>query len=197
MNHRYRFFIMDKATGLFIYPSQEALLNPENRHPGLTPIYIPDEREAIIYRVEGSQWPSPTPISATLENGLTLTGYELYQSPDQPPGQGQRVSLYLHWQTPRPISESLKVFVHALDTHGQLIAQHDSVPALWTYPVERWATGETVVDFHTLHFAPTAGTNPITIQVGFYDAATGERVPVQSAPEEANNAIVLTQLTLE
>ena len=57
--HGYRFFVMDKTTGLFIYPTQEELLNPENRPPGLTPIYIPDEREAVIYRVEGPQWAPP------------------------------------------------------------------------------------------------------------------------------------------
>lgn len=195
--HDYRFFIMDKVTGLFIYPTQEGLLNPENRPPGLTPIYVTGEREAVIYRVEGPQWSPPTSISATLENGIALTGYELYQSLDQPPGRGHRMGLYLHWYTSAPIPQFLKVFVHVFNSDGQLVTQHDSVPALWTYPVDRWAVGETVVDFHPLPFAPDAGPGPLTVQVGFYDAGTGVRVPVQAAEETSGDAIVVTQFTLE
>lgn len=195
--HGYRFFIMDKTTGLFLYPTQEGLLNPENRPPGLTPIYVPDEREAVIYRAEGPQWASPTAISATLENGIALTGYELYQNADQPPGRGHRAGLYLHWRASAPLAQSLKVFVHVFNGDGQLIAQHDSIPALWTHPVERWTAGETVVDFHPLLLAPDAGTGPFTVQVGFYDPATGARVPVQTAEKTSNDAIIVTQFVME
>ncbi|HOU14714.1 MAG TPA: glycosyltransferase family 39 protein [Anaerolineae bacterium] len=195
--HGYRFFIMDKATGLFLYPTQEGLLNPENRFSGLTPIYVPNEREAVVYRVEGPQWAAPTPISATLQNGIALTGYELYQSADQPPGSGQRVGLYLHWRTSAPVAQFLKVFVHVLGADGQLVTQHDSVPALWTYPVDRWAVGETVVDFHPLLFGPDAGSGPFTILVGFYDGNSGARIPVQAAERMSNDAIVVTQVMLE
>ncbi|MBN2004026.1 MAG: glycosyltransferase family 39 protein [Anaerolineae bacterium] len=192
----YRFFIMDRTMGLFIYPTQEGLLNPENRAPGLTPIYVPDEREAVIYRVEGPQWAPPTAISATLENGIALTGYELYQSADQPPGSGQRVGLYLHWQTSAPVPQYLKVFVHVFDGAGQLVAQHDSVPALWTYPVDRWSVGEEVVDFHSLIIPVEAGRGPFTVKVGFYDAGTGMRVPVRSE-SALDDVIVLKQFVLE
>lgn len=195
--HGYRFFIMDKTTGLFLYPTQEALLNPENRPPGLTPIYVPDERQAIIYRVEGPQWAAPVPIAATLENGIALTGYELYQSADQPLGRGHRVGLYLHWRTLVPISQYLKVFVHVFNADGQLVAQHDSIPVLWTHPVERWAVGETVVDFHPVLLTPDAGTGPFTVQVGFYDPATGARIPVQAAEKTLNDAVVVTQFEIE
>ncbi len=195
--HGYRFFIMDRTTGLFLYPSQEELLNPENRFPGLIPIYVPEEREAVIYRVEGPQWLPPTPITATWENGIALIGYELYQSGDQPSGHGYRAGLYLHWRASAPVSQYLKVFVHVLNTEGQLISQHDSIPALWTYPLDRWAAGETVVDFHPLRFTPDAGKGPFTVLVGFYDAGTGARISVQMAAVISNDAIVVTQLTLE
>jgi len=195
--HNYRFFIMDRTTGLFLYPTQEGLLNPENRPPGLTPIYVPDKREAVIYRVEGPQWAPPTPISATLQNGISLVGYELYQSADQPPGSGQRVGVYLHWRATAPITQYLKVFVHTLNADGQLVAQHDGLPALWTYPVHRWVEGETVIDFHPLIFAPDVGEGPFTLQVGFYGGETGERVPVQSADEMSNDAIVVTRFVLQ
>ncbi len=193
--HGYRFFIMDRATGLFLYPNQEALLNPESRPPGLTPVYVPDGREAVIYRVEGPHWSSPIPVSATWQNGIVLTGYELYRSLDQPPGSGRRVGLYLYWRATVPVSQSLKVFVHVLDTEGNLVTQHDSVPALWTYPVSRWAPWETVVDFHPLLFIPPVGEGPFTIRAGFYNENTGERVPVRSAKEAVDNAIVVTQFT--
>ena len=107
------------------------------------------------------------------------------------------MGLYLHWRASVPVSQYLKVFVHIFNADGQLVAQHDSIPALWTYPVERWAVGETVVDFHPLLLTPAAGTGPFTVQVGFYDPATGARVPVQAAAETSNDAIIVTQFEIE
>jgi hypothetical protein len=70
----------------------------------------------------------------------------------------------------------LKVFVHAFDANGQLVCQHDSVPALWTHPASEWNVGEKVIDFHPLTVDAAQARGPITIQVGLYDAATGQRI---------------------
>jgi hypothetical protein len=179
-DHGYRFFIFDRQTGLFLYPDMEGLLLPENRPAGLTPVLVQEERDFVVYRVEENSAVAPRPSGARLENGITLTGYETFVSRDDPRGE-RWVGLYLHWQTATPLTTSLKVFVHLIDADGQLVAQHDSVPALWTYPTDRWAVGEEVVDFHPLHFDPTLGRGPFTIYVGLYDPQTGRRVPLSGA----------------
>lgn len=173
----YRFFIIDRATGLFLYPQFEFLLHPENRPEGLTPIYVQQDRAFAIYRVEREN-SHLVEMDTPFENGVTLVGYEMTSSHDMPPGSGVRLGLYLHWEAATPVSQPLKVFVHVLDGAGQLVAQHDSVPALWTYPLERWTPGERVVDFHPIYLAPDLIEGPLTIHVGWYDPATGRRFAV-------------------
>jgi hypothetical protein len=107
-----------------------------------------------------------------------LRGYEIYWSEDAPAGSGRRLGLYLHWEAQTSVDEWLKVFVHVIDGNGQLVAQHDGVPALWTYPTNNWAVGERVVDFHSLPVDVSLERGTFTIQVGLYDPGTGDRVAV-------------------
>jgi hypothetical protein len=174
----YRFFIFDKQTGVTLYPDLEFLQYPENRPAGLVPILVHDKRDFAIYRVLGGDWPDPQPVAAEWENGIVLRGYELYQSDDMPRGSGERLGLYLHWEATTPVDAYLKVFAHVFDKTGKLVAQHDSVPALWTKPTSEWHTGETVVDFHPLPLAGVEGQGPFTVRVGLYDPGSGQRVPV-------------------
>jgi hypothetical protein len=185
----YRFFIFDKQTGVFLYPDMEHLRYPENRPGGLVPIFVHDKRDYAIYRVGGAAWPEPRPLGAKLENGIVLTGYELYQSADLPQGSGRRLGVYLHWKATAPVSSFLKVFVHVFDEAGQLVTQHDGIPALWTSPTLDWTTGDTVVDFHPLLFDTALGRGPFTIRVGLYDAGTLQRIPVlDSAADPSGQA---------
>jgi hypothetical protein len=195
----YRFFIFDRQTGVSsLYPNLEWLLYPENRPAGLTPVYVDESRNFDIYRVEGNGWPAPHPINATLENGIALTGYDLYRSNDAPPGSGRRVGLYLHWKATAPIGQWLKVFVHVMDANGNLVAQHDGLPALWTYPTNSWAVGEEVVDFHPLLFDAAQGDGLYTIRVGLYDPGSGQRVSVLDASgAPAGDHVVLETFTFD
>ncbi len=72
---------------------------------------------------------------------FATTSYELYQSADQPPGRGHRAGLYLHWRASAPIAQYLDVFVHVFNADGQLVSQHDSIPAPWTYPGGNYSGG--------------------------------------------------------
>jgi hypothetical protein len=194
----YRLFIFDKQTGLFMFPEMEGLLYPVSRPVALSPVYVHDKRDFVIYRVEGADWPTPTPVGASFEGGILLNGYELYQSDDAPSGSGRRIGLYLHWEPAEPVSEWLKVFVHVMDGDGQLVAQHDSVPALWTYPTNEWAVGERVVDFHSLSFDTALGSGPYTIRVGLYDGGTGQRIPIlDSSGTPGDDHVVLEPFTFD
>lgn len=201
----YRFFIFDQQTGVSLYPDMEFLRYPENRPAGLIPVLVHDKRDFAVYRVQGSAWPEPRPLGAQLENGIVLTGYEIYQGTDLPAGSGQRAGLYLHWEATTPVESHLKVFVHVFDEAGQMVTQHDSVPALWTFPSAHWVAGDQVVDFHPLAFDAAAGRGPFTIQVGLYDTATLQRIPVLDVPADSpsagsghgNDYVVLETLVFE
>ncbi|MFL7795068.1 MAG: hypothetical protein AB8I69_23215 [Anaerolineae bacterium] len=171
----YRFFIFDRETGLLLYPDMEFLLFAENRPSGLVPIYIQEHHDFAIYRVLGN-WPEPQTVEAESQDGISLVGYEVYPSDDVPAGSRRRAGIYLHWETTKPVSQSLKVFVHAVSGDGQLVTQQDGFPVLWTHPTNAWSVGERVVDFHPLLFDDTLGPGPFTILVGLYDPETGQRI---------------------
>lgn len=175
----YQFILYDADTGRKAHAGLEELLNPYSRPSGLTPLLVPEDQRYALYRIEPPT-PRPShPIEAQLENGIRLTGYDLYVTQEQkienvPP----RVGLFLYWQATQPISHSYKIFVHIMDADNQLIAQHDSLPALWTFPTDRWPTGETVIDFHSLTLPPEGCPDTCNIRVGMYSVETAQRLTV-------------------
>jgi hypothetical protein len=198
----YRFLAYDASGGLTYHSQYEELLWPGNRHPGYTPVWAApawaaEDRRFAVYRFEPD---NPTPQVSThvsLAGGVSLLGYDLIVSPDQPVGAGSRVGLYLYWQTTESLTESLKVFVHLFDPQGNLIAQHDSLPAMWTYDTRDWQPGEVVVDFHWMKVPPGVGSGSYTIATGLYDEVAGERWPVLGGSgQPGGDQITLTQVNL-
>jgi hypothetical protein len=198
----YRFLIYDSPGGPTYHPQYEELLRPEHRHPGYTPVWAAptwaeEDRRFAVYRFEPDH-PSPqVSTRVSLTGGVSLQGYDLILSPDQPTGSGSRVGLYLYWQTTEPLTQSLKVFVHLFDPQGNLTAQHDSVPALWTYDTRDWQPGEMIVDFHWMQVPPDIEPGAYTITVGLYDQVTGERWPVLGTPRQlGGDHITLTHINV-
>lgn len=193
----YRFFIYDRDTGVSLYPNLEFLLSPESRPEGLAPVHMHEERKYVIYRVLSEEAPSYQPVDTSWANGITLKGYETHLSNDEPRRDNrQRLGVYLYWQTTQPVTGWVKVFVHVMDEAGQLVAQHDGIPALWTYPTAKWAVGETVVDFHPVLFETSLPPGSYTIQVGLYTEEAG-RIPVlDSSGAPAGDSATLQTLTI-
>lgn len=198
--HGYRFLIYDTPLGPQYHPQYEALLWPQNRPEGYTPIWAAPAWEGedrfAAYRLEPEE-PAPTvPKDIALAGGVSLTGYDLTVSPKQPLGTGHLVGLYLYWSTSRPLTASLKVFVHLFDAQNNLVAQHDSVPALWTQNTQTWEPGAVVIDFHALDIPPSALADDLSLVVGLYDEGSGTRWPVLHEGQPDADAIPLTQIHL-
>jgi hypothetical protein len=83
----------------------------------------------------------------------------------------------LIWHSLGAIREPLTVFVHVLGQAGQIEAQHDGQPAYDRLPTDFWAPGRYVIDDHPL----AAMQGVAALEIGLYDAATGQRYPVRSA----------------
>ena len=130
------------------------------------------------YRIEPDA-PSPqTPRRTDWAGGVSFLGYDLAVSEDQPVGTGSRVGVYMYWRTTEPLTESLKVFVHVVDSQGSIVAQHDGKPVQWTYDTRDWQPGEVIVDFHCVKVNPGVEEGDYTVAVGLYNENTGERWPV-------------------
>jgi hypothetical protein len=95
---------------------------------------------------------------------IALLGYEERQEAD-------RRLITLVWKARQEMSQSYRVFLHALDAEGNLVAQSDGEPVDWTRPTTGWMKDEVVVETRLLNLK--AGEYKLV--VGLVDEA-GERI---------------------
>lgn len=96
---------------------------------------------------------------------IRLTGYEL-----QP---GPTTQLTLYWQNVSLLLDAdYTVFVHVLDTAGQIVRQVDSPPRSGEAPTSLWQRNEVIADPYTFDLPP----GDYALAVGLYDAETGARL---------------------
>ncbi|MDP2728371.1 MAG: hypothetical protein Q8P59_12615, partial [Dehalococcoidia bacterium] len=91
------------------------------------------------------------------------------------------IPIALYWEAIAPTSQRYKVFVHLLGPDATLWGQHDSEPAGGSSSTTDWRPGEAVADNHGLPIAlgtPPGESGQYEIEVGMYDPATGQRLPV-------------------
>lgn len=84
------------------------------------------------------------PETLSWSNGIHLIGYDLINS-----------EITLYWQSKALINQSLKLFVHILDSNGTIIAQVDTIPANWNRPTTSWLPDEVITaryDFDQLPY---------------------------------------------
>jgi hypothetical protein len=86
--------------------------------------------------------------------------------------------LTLYWSAHRKPEASYKVFVHLVDSNGQLRAQQDALPKNNTLPTDRWFEGEYVTDDYILNLPADLPSGEYRMLVGMYDPETGVRVPL-------------------
>jgi hypothetical protein len=95
--------------------------------------------------------------------------------------------LTLYWRTSTSLDTGYTVFVHSLNTQGDLIGQADGPPVTNYYPTTAWNPGEVVQDSRLV----PAGDHYL---VGLYNPATGERLPAFTSygTRLANDAVILS-----
>ena len=118
---------------------------------------------------------------------ITLLGYSLPRETFQ---GGEILPLRLFWQLTgnSTLGESYKVFVHVLDSRGQIGAQRDSEPAGGSRPTNTWQPGDEIVDNQGVLLPKELPAGEYQIAVGLYEPISGLRLPAvdaggQPAPE--------------
>lgn len=124
------------------------------------------------------------PAAADWNGQLTLAGYDVAQEPAS-------LRLTLYWQVEDAPAAPLKRFVHALDANGQIVAQADAVPVNGALPMPVWRAGEFVTDWVELPVSAEAAIAQVC--VGWYQPASGERLPVRllSGEDAADRQVCL------
>lgn len=120
------------------------------------------------------------PVSADFAQGIQLARFESTQAS---PGSALDVTLF--WQASDAVEQPLVVFVHLLDSAGQLVANHDGPPASGLFPTDSWLPGMTVPDTHRIDLPPELSPGTYELRAGLYDPNTGARLPLNFAGEQA------------
>ncbi|MCB0122592.1 MAG: hypothetical protein KDE58_10130, partial [Caldilineaceae bacterium] len=89
---------------------------------------------------------------------------------------GAEMPLVLYWQSETAVMESYTVFVHLLDSSGQLVAQQDNLPVQGLAPTDTWAPQTLIRDPYRLTVPATVAPGRYQLHVGLY--ATDGRVSI-------------------
>lgn len=127
------------------------------------------------------QLPEYHALDVRWADGITLTGAYVTVNGDPTdtnPDPGEWLRVTLLWTTQEDIARDYTVFVHALNADGQLIDQHDGMPHNGFAPTSSWTPNALILDVHEFQIQPDRPQGQIVVNVGLYDAATGERLPM-------------------
>jgi hypothetical protein len=131
--------------------------------------------------------PIENPVVFKFGDRIELVGYSLVQN--IAPGSTLPVKLY--WRALKPIAEDYTVFVHFVDTNGNIIAQKDNQPQHNTYPTSFWDVGETIADEYALEIPPDVAPGNYRLMIGMYRTSDGARLLTPTG----ESAIELTSIT--
>lgn len=123
-------------------------------------------------------------------------GYDLRSAEVAP---GDRVPVVLYWQSTEPVTDDLSVFLHLLDSTGELIWQDDGAAAHGARPTWSWEAGEVIADPHTLTLPQDLPEGEYRLVTGLYDWHTGERLPAVTSDGAglANDQIAVATLVVQ
>jgi len=115
------------------------------------------------------------PLEARLGDGVLFLGYDL-SSEDVKPSDTLHLTLY--WQALSEMQVSYTVFTHLLDPGQRVWGQLDSIPGTGAMPTTSWLGGEVITDRYEIVVNSEAPPGEYTVEIGMYDADTGQRLPV-------------------
>ncbi len=124
-------------------------------------------------------------ILAVFSGENSESNIQLLDAQTTPSDGGIRVDTV--WQAEK-VSPHTTLFVHLVDSAGNLIAQADGDPLGGSYPLDQWQDGAHVQDSRSLNLEDAGD---LTVRLGLYDRLTGERLQAASESGEpyVDNAV--------
>lgn len=132
----------------------------------------------------------PNPTAADFGDQVRLAGFRLEPAQARP---GDTVYLTLYWSALRLPDTDYSISVHLVDENEIIQAQHDSYPATGSLPTTDWPLGRIIPDRHAMRISETApAPQRLRVDVGVYNYATGERLPVGGQDLRTIGAVTIT-----
>jgi len=144
----------------------------------------------------------PPPLThrqeARLGQEIKFLGYDLAGSKEGvafPARPGDTLKLTLYWQALEATDLSYTVFAHLLGADGRLRAQQDNLPCHGACPTTSWVAGEVLTDEYAITIPADAAPGEYRLEIGLYDGATQQRLPVFDAQgQPAGDRLLLGQV---
>lgn len=133
-------------------------------------------------------------LPARFAEPVLLEDYELVNAHL---ARDQSVLLFLYWRALGPIADDYTVFVHLLDQNRKLVAGYDKEPRRGIAPTSSWVPEEQITDAVQLSLPPGLTSDHYSLEVGLYNAATGQRIGVaDSTGALTSDRIVIESLSI-
>jgi hypothetical protein len=126
--------------------------------------------------------PLAQPVEARFGDELALVALE--PAAEAPVRAGEPLTVTLRWQALRKPARDYTVFVH-LVRDGEILAQADGQPFGGRVPMGAWPVGQPVDTPYVLQLPEDLPPGPLQLQVGLYDLASGQRLPVSGGADLA------------
>lgn len=125
---------------------------------------------------------------------IALLGHNM---PDQVVKAGETLDLALYWQALRQLEIDYQVFVHVLDSSGNLVAQSDKLNP-GEFPTRRWPVDKYVPDEHQLVLPGDLPSGEYKVTTGMWVQSDGWRLPVfADEGQPAGDTAVISTLRIE
>jgi 4-amino-4-deoxy-L-arabinose transferase-like glycosyltransferase len=136
------------------------------------------------------------PLVMNFDHQVGLLGYDLEETSLRP---SDTLHLTLYWRALAEMDKSYTVFTHLLASDSRIRGQKDSVPGDGTLPTTSWVEGEIIIDRYEIAVHSDAQSGRYVLEIGFYDANTGQRLPVvgQEGQRLDDRVLLPTEITLE
>lgn len=174
------------------YQLMLALIGPDGR-----PLAVDGQTQVQLRTIETIDRPHnfepPAPqieLEVSFGGQAKLVGADLPQTEVEP---GGHLPLTLYWQAVQPFDRDWKVFVHLIDSRGDIISQQDQVPGAGQFPTTGWLPNEYLTDSYNLPIPAdvAGGEESYQLRIGLYDANDGTRLPVMEADQIVGDHVML------
>jgi hypothetical protein len=143
-----------------------------------------------------------------LANKVALIGYKVDKTEL---GPGEEIRLTLYWRAEVEMGTDYTVFTHLIgeaasshdvaaasshDVAAHIWGQMDSQPVEGDYPTSFWDIGEIIEDEYTLTINEDAPAGLYRLEVGMYELATRQRLPVLSDDGEVKDNRILLPISI-
>jgi hypothetical protein len=130
---------------------------------------------ARVTRYSTTILPPMRPLEVNFGGRIELQGYAFDEGPLR---ATEVLNVSLSWQPLERMDTDYTVFIHLVGEDLIIRGQQDSQPVGGLRPTSSWEPGEEILDPHGLALPPDIPAGEYQIELGLYDATTGQRLPI-------------------